>query len=210
MNHLISNSDKNNEIIVVDGESTDETISIVNDYEVRLLHAKTHRALQMNIGASTAVNDCLYFVHADTLPPIDFQEGIEASFKAGFEACCYRTRFENRRGLMRLNEFHSRYLRLYFRGGDQSLAIKKDLFNELNCFEEEMSIMEEYPLLEKLMARKKFQVIPADILISSRKYAQNSWMKVTRANLRAYRMYKKGKDTDQIKRFYQEKLQLNS
>jgi rSAM/selenodomain-associated transferase 2 len=209
LDRLISNSGETTEIIVVDGGSKDATISIVNSFDVKLLETEASRAKQLNLGAENSTFDNLYFVHADTLPPKSFIRDISYSTEMGMEACCYRTKFEERRLLMRLNEFHSRFLKLYFRGGDQSLSISKKLFNELGRFDEEMCIMEEYPILQKLMNRKKFRVVPKDILISSRKYDKNSWLKVTRANLIAYRMFKKGQDSSVIKDTYLTILSLN-
>jgi len=196
------------EVIVVDGGSTDRTEEIVRGFPVRFEVVDRSRAVQMNAGASLAKYDLLYFIHADTLPPNTFMEDISTSSKEGFEACCYRSKFERSRFLMKFNEFATRYEKLYCRGGDQSLAVSKQLFTELGGFDESMEIMEEYPIIQQLMQRGKFHVIPKDILISSRKYDSNSWLKVSRANLKAYRMYKRGEDSAKIKRTYREALNL--
>ena len=69
-----------------------------------------------------------------------------------------------------------------------------------------MVIMEEYPLIEKLMEKKLMKVLPKTILISTRKYDNRSWLKVSRANYAAFKLYKKGVDSSIIRKVYQEKL----
>ena len=60
------------EIIVVDGGSTDDTFDIVSDLGAIVLQSKKGRAKQMNYGASQAKGKILYFLHADTFPPKNF------------------------------------------------------------------------------------------------------------------------------------------
>lgn len=58
------------ELILVDGGSTDATVTIAAPMVDRVISAERGRAAQMNAGALVATGDILWFLHADTrLPP---------------------------------------------------------------------------------------------------------------------------------------------
>jgi rSAM/selenodomain-associated transferase 2 len=57
------------EIIVVDGGSTDETVSIARPLADKTMVASRGRAPQMNAGAALARGEILWFLHADSTAP---------------------------------------------------------------------------------------------------------------------------------------------
>ena len=62
------------EIILVDGGSTDATLSLVEPC-FRVLHSPKGRANQMNAGALASTGDILFFLHCDSeLPPCPLEE----------------------------------------------------------------------------------------------------------------------------------------
>lgn len=194
------------EVIVVDGGSEDDTVKIAHHYNFKVLHCECSRAKQMNLGAQHALHPILYFVHADTLPPLSYyNDGIDALNK-GFGAACYRSKYESKKPLLRINAFFTRFYWLVSKGGDQSLFITKATFETLGKFDEQMKIMEEYPLIHKLMQKKQLFIIPKPILISTRKYDNRSWIKVSRANFVAFKLFKKGVKSSEIKKRYTELL----
>lgn len=192
------------EIIVVDGGSTDETIDIVQRYPVKLKTTDVpNRASQMNIGALAAETEVFYFVHADSLPPASFFNSIFKWLKQGFDLGCFRASYDSPKPLMKLNGFFTRFPFSWCRGGDQSLFMRKEVFDRLDGFNEQMVIMEEYEFFKKANAAHfRFKIIPEYILVSDRKYKVNNWWKVNRANFIAYQMFKNGDDSDVIKRWY--------
>lgn len=201
--HLLSKQKEDKELIIVDGGSTDGTIDIVKSFPVKLLHSDASRAKQMNLGASIAQHSNLYFVHADTLPPIDFYQDIEDALAKSKSAMCYRSNFVGGSRMLKLNSFFTRFGWLVSRGGDQSLFVSKSIFLKNGGFDEKMEVMEEYSLFKKLLDQKLIHLNPKKIAISTRKYSDNSWIKVSRANYIAYKMFSKGIASSEIKKKYQ-------
>lgn len=206
LTRLLTVKNQNIEIIVVDGGSEDHTIDIAKSYGVKVVQGACSRAKQMNEGAKIAQHDILYFVHADTLPPVDFFEDGKTYLEKGYNAVCYKSKFENGPFMLKLNEFFSQFYWLVSRGGDQSLFIRKRVFEAMGMFDEEMVVMEEYPIIEKLMKTKQLAVINKPILICTRKYKGRSWLKVSRANYAAFKLYQKGAKSEIIKARYLELL----
>ncbi len=57
------------ELIAVDGESSDASVTIAKPRVDQVLRATPGRAVQMNRGAQAAHGEILWFLHADTIPP---------------------------------------------------------------------------------------------------------------------------------------------
>lgn len=191
------------EIVVVDAQSEDQTAGIAQDLGVKLVPSdQRSRAHQMNLGAKVAIGRILWFVHADTKPPASFFEDITNAVQNGADLGGYRFKFDSDRILLRINSWFTRFNLLTFRGGDQTLFITRNAFDQLNGFDERFTIMEEYDLLQRASTGHIFKLIPKSVMVSARKYDYNSYLKVNLANLNAMRMFKRGEDPEKIKQFY--------
>ncbi len=74
------------EIIIVDGGSTDDTISIAEQCGATVVRSERKgRAAQMNKGALVAKHEILYFLHADSIPPNNFTTQILDAYKKGVQ-----------------------------------------------------------------------------------------------------------------------------
>lgn len=195
------------EIIVVDGGSTDKTAEIAKKNGVRVLRTeRANRAIQMNLGAKNATHEVLYFVHADTFPPKSYFDDISKALNKGYEMGCYRSDLSSGGFLLRINSFFTRFNWLFCRGGDQSFFIPKELFHSLGMYDESYEIMEEYDFIQRHWKKHKSIILPKGIKISTRKYEGRSWWKVNRANYVAVKNFKKGMSTDEIKKIYHRML----
>lgn len=195
------------EIIICDGGSTDKTIEIaMNSGAAAVISTSKGRSAQMNYGASIAKADILYFVHADSFPPASFFTDIENAVENGFEFGRYRTKFDSKKLILRLNAFFTRYDLFVCYGGDQTFFITKKIFNIIGGFKEDMQIMEDYEIITRAKAVAKYKIIKKDALVSARKYDTNSWLKVQRANYIIVQMYKKGASQNAMAEKYKQLL----
>ena len=181
LEHIAENSSKENieEIIVVDGGSTDESQNIIGAYKkIVLLQGSKGRAKQMNLGAQNAKGSILYFLHADSFPPKDFDLDILKEVQQN-NIGCYRLRFENPdHQLLRVSQWFTRFNFSLFRGGDQSLFIRKEDFETLNGFNEQFLIYEDIEFINRIYLRFNFVVINRDIITSERKFRKNGIVKL--------------------------------
>lgn len=180
--HLIDNASLQNiqEIIVVDGGSTDGSQDIVEnlDLKVRLIHSKKGRAKQMNIGASVAKGEILYFLHADSFPPTHYDKYIIGEVKQNNQAGCFRLTFNNNHWWLRLASWLTQFSWRACRGGDQSQFITKALFEDIGGFNESYTIYEDNILINELYKRKEFVVINKKIKTSDRLYKRHGVWKL--------------------------------
>lgn len=207
IHQLQKSNRKNYEIIVSDGGSTDDTEQKVKELGIKfILSPKKGRAAQLNYGASKTKGDILYFVHADTLPPITFFEDVESAIAEGFSIGCYRFKFDSEKLMLKFNAYCTRFDRLMCRGGDQSLFIKRAVFEHLNGYCEKHKIMEDYDIIIRARKTERFKIIPKNVIVSARKYDYNTYLKVNFANLLAFMMYYAKADHDQIIAVYKKLL----
>ncbi|WP_340154006.1 TIGR04283 family arsenosugar biosynthesis glycosyltransferase [uncultured Marivirga sp.] len=178
-------SDKIAEIIVSDAESKDSTQEIAKEKGAIVICTKqASRAHQMNEAAKMATGDILYFVHADAKPPKSFVNDILKAIEKGNDFGCYRFKFESKSPLLAVNSWFTRFKVLWCRGGDQTLFIKKSVFEQNNGFDEEYVVMEDFELIKRLWKKHPFGIIPKSVKVSARKYELNSYWTVNMANLK--------------------------
>ncbi|SHG64430.1 TIGR04283 family arsenosugar biosynthesis glycosyltransferase [Winogradskyella jejuensis] len=168
------------EIIVVDGGSTDGTQNIIEnlDLSIKLLHSKKGRAKQMNHGAKYASGDILYFLHADSFPPISYDQLIIDEVKKGNNAGCFRMQFDSKHWWLRLASWLTQFSWRACRGGDQSQFITRALFDDIGGFDESYIIYEDNILINELYKRKEFVVINKKIKTSARLYKRHGIWKL--------------------------------
>lgn len=195
------------ELIVSDGGSDDETLEIAQDMGYKAYRSPVKgRAGQMNFGASKARGDAYYFVHADSRPPLSFYDDIGSAFARGYTCGGYRFKFDSKKPMLKINNYLTHINWIFCRGGDQSIFCSKDLFEAVGKFREDMLIMEDYDFLYKIRTQGRFRLVPKSTLVSARKYDNNSWLRVMKANVKVVRLYKRGANQQQMLDAYREAL----
>jgi len=181
LQYLLDSSTPENilEIIVVDGGSSDDSKNIVSKFsQITLLNSGKGRAKQMNLGAKHAKGSILYFLHADSFPPKNFDQFIIKKIKKGNNAGCFRMQFNSNHWWLTLASWLTKFNWKVCRGGDQSLFITKNLFEELNGFDENYIMYEDYVIVNELYKRKDFLVINKKLKTSARLYEKHGIFKL--------------------------------
>jgi rSAM/selenodomain-associated transferase 2 len=162
------------EIIVADGESSDNTQKIVREIDAKLLSCPERgRAAQMNYAANQANGTILYFLHADTHPPEQFDEIIYDAVNDGYDAGCFQLAFDNNHGGLQFYSLFTRQNWNIFRFGDQSLFVKRSVFKDLQGFRNEYFLMEDQEFVQRINRSYSFKLLNETVTTSSRKYGRN-------------------------------------
>lgn len=203
LTHLIQNSTSHiQEILIIDGGSTDGTQEIIKDFNdtssdpeigldtftpnsyqekktnIILINSVKGRAKQMNIGASKAQGDILYFLHADSFPPKNYDQLIINEVETGYLAGCFRMKFDSNHPVLKISQWFTRFNYKSCRGGDQSLFITKMFFENLNGFNESYIIYEDCEFINRIYSTTIFKVIPKTLTTSARRYDTNGTWKL--------------------------------
>jgi rSAM/selenodomain-associated transferase 2 len=195
------------EIIIADAGSLDDTISIAAKAGAKTVRSpKKGRAAQMNYGAGFATGDILYFIHADSFPPESYTKDIINAIGEGFSSGRYRTTFDSRKFILKINAFFTRFDWFICYGGDQTFFITRDLFKKIGGYNDSMLIMEDYEIVKRAKRAGRYKIFSKPALVSARKYDTNSWLAVQLANRKIVKMYKQGVSQEEMVRKYKQLL----
>ncbi len=158
------------------------------------------RAVQMNQAALKAKGDILVFLHADVLPPdslvIDIERTLNESYDAGF----FSYRFDRDTYYLKINALFTANDGFFTGGGDQCLFIRKSVFWELGGFDARQVIMEDFEFFDRMKKQKvPYKIIKNDLIVSARKYQNNSYLRINLSNLMLLSLYKLGYPATRLK-----------
>lgn len=179
------------EIIVVSCEGDCRyDLPEINPLVVRLVHCPNKgRAAQLNYGVATARGEVLYFLHADTFPPANFQNQIMDAKQAGYDCGSFYIHFDEPHFLLQFFSSFFRWDVPLMRFGDQSLFVSKELFGEIGGFREDHLVMEDQEIAWRLYRTGRFRLIPVPVLSSGRKFRKNGTIRLLMIFSLLYVMY---------------------
>lgn len=203
--NLLNNSiiETNTEIIISDGESTDNTVEVARRFPVTVVTGQKGRSKQMNTGARKATGKILYFLHADSIPPSKFIQEIVDAVTNGSQAGCFRLRFDWNHWFLKLNAWFTRFNINAVRFGDQSLFITKELFCKIGGFREDYTLMEDQEIVCRINRYTQFKVLPDTITTSARKYRINGAYRMQGIFMYIYFTYFYGASQQTLTKRYQ-------
>ncbi len=160
------------ELIVVDGGSTDRTVEIARGFTSRVYSCSKGRARQMNHGADRAEGEILLFLHADCLLPqgafelirktLSDSKTILGAFDIRYreKGLCYRV-IESGANL------RSRMTSVPY--GDQGMFIRREDFQRLGGFRE-IPLMEDIEFGRRAKRQGKVVFLKAPLTVSARRF----------------------------------------
>ncbi|MFN4196527.1 MAG: TIGR04283 family arsenosugar biosynthesis glycosyltransferase [Caldimicrobium sp.] len=157
------------EVIVVDGKSTDNTGQIAYSFGAKFISCERGRGLQLHRGALEAKGNFLLFLHADTY----LNERIDLSIitKKGIKAGFFNLKFEENnlslRILARLINFRAKTLFLPY--GDQGLFIDRDLYFQIGGYRN-LPFLEDFDLIRRLKKVYLPRCLEHTLIVSGRKF----------------------------------------
>jgi rSAM/selenodomain-associated transferase 2 len=187
------------EIIIADGGSNDDTIRLVRKAgAIALISPQKGRAAQMNAGAARAKGEILYFLHADTIPPVGFINDITDSLSQGYQAGCFMLSFDYEHWFLKANCWFTRFDVNAIRFGDQSMFVAKTVFDSVGGFCEKHIVMEDQEIVKRIRRITNFVVIKKPVTTSARKYLENGIFKTQGIFFIIYFMYQLGFSQDKL------------
>ncbi|MEK6235970.1 MAG: TIGR04283 family arsenosugar biosynthesis glycosyltransferase [Planctomycetales bacterium] len=192
------------EVIVVDGESEDDTPEIARRGASLVLQGERGRAKQQNLGASRAKGDVFLFLHADNwLDPRAVEQALAALRDSSVQVGAFWQHVEADGWLYRLLEQGNAYrvARWGLAYGDQGLFIRRSLFEEVGGFPE-LGLMEDLYLLMGLRDRTRPVLLPGPIHVSSRRWKRHGVVGQTARNWLLLLAARCGVDPNSLARFY--------
>jgi rSAM/selenodomain-associated transferase 2 len=177
------------EIIVVDGGSIDDTVAVAKAQGVKVVTGTKGRAKQMNLGASIATGETLYFLHADSIPPHHFNLSVLDAVKKGASSGCFRLVFDHEHWFLKANSWFTRFNVNAVRFGDQSLFVSSEVFERCGGFREDLIMMEDQEIIHRLKRHGKFSVIDDFVTTSARKYTENGIYRMQAIFFRIWALY---------------------
>lgn len=186
-------TEKDIEIVVIDGGSEDLSEQVAKQNNIPFFASpQKGRSCQMHFGSTQTSGELLYFIHADVLPPHSFYDDIFNAINYGKKAGCFSFKFDEETPLLKFNARMTRFQSGASGGGDQTLFILRNVYNELGGFDTNLCIMEDFELVRRIKIKYDFHIIKKDVIVSARKYKNNSWLKVQLANSYIFLAYKFG------------------
>lgn len=165
------------EILVVDGGSHDGTPAIARKFGVTCLASTQGRAAQLNQGAAAARGNWLWFLHADTALPADWQKQLRRAmedpaivgggFHSAIDAPGAGYRFLDAWGWLRAKIQRGLY-------GDQGIFVRRDLFERLGGFAG-IPGCEDVEFSRRMQRAGRVVILSGPIRPSARRWQRNGW-----------------------------------
>ncbi len=175
------------EILLVDGSSTDDTSAVAAQLGINIISSAKGRAHQCNTGAAAISADITLFLHADTWLPDDAIAVITRTMNnprivlAGFTAILAGP--EKTRWITSAHNWLKTYYApalfrpwLFVRGGrllfgDHAMFVRSTAFQAIGGFDERLAVMEEADLCVRIVPYGRTRLVNRIVTTSDRRIA---------------------------------------
>jgi rSAM/selenodomain-associated transferase 2 len=194
---------RGHEVIVVDGGSGDATVTQAQPLADQVIASAPGRARQMNAGAQAAHGEVLWFLHADTLAPLDADRLLLAALDSGAVWGRFDVRLSGRQPLLRVVE-RLMNLRSCLSGiatGDQGLFVRRAAFDAVGGFPDQ-PLMEDIALSARLKRLGRPSCLRTPLITSSRRWEERGILRTILLMWRLRLLYALGADPARLARLY--------
>lgn len=197
-------------LVSLSKNNKDQSNSLHTNSFTTFIHCREDgRALQMNTAVKQAKGKILVFLHADVRPPNGFFEDIKITIDEGYQAGFFSYQFDKSNFFLKINSSFTKKDGIFTGGGDQCLFIEQKVFDKLKGFDETQVIMEDFEFFRRMKSRKvSYKIVTNDLLVSSRKYENNSYARVNMTNLLLVALFKFGYPSEKLKKIHGRLLRL--
>lgn len=206
INTTISNLQQNaykrllKEIIVVDGGSSDNTVSEAEKAGAVVIRSiRKNRAVQLNLGAQYATGKILYFIAPGSTPPKHFTNEIVRATQQGFFFGFFTMKFDYQNWILNMLSQLTKNRIKFSRLDNQSLFVIQELFEKTGKFREDHMLHEDTEMINRLKRYSRYTILKEQVIPYTQKYHQHGLLRAEIAYLITHLMYVRG--------FSQEKLQ---
>lgn len=195
----------NFEIIVVDGGSIDDTLSIAKEFKnVKIFNSNKGRAAQMNYGAKKANGAVFLFLHADTFLPKNTYNLITKHLqKPEYIGGSFRLLLDKPHPFLNFYTWCSRFSLEFFTYGDHAIFVKKEVFKVIGGFKT-ISFMEDIEIQKRLRQKGKFKKLKDYVLTSGRRFEKNGTIRQLVIDVSLVLFYNLSVPPNKLKRFYKD------
>lgn len=172
------------EVIIVDGGSSDQTVSLARSQGLRVEVCPAGRGAQLNYGARLAVGRVLLFLHADTRMPSGFAGPLlqclnDPAILAGAFSLAIDKAGAGLKFIEQCANLRARLFQLPY--GDQAIFIRRDDFRQLGGFPE-TPILEDFLFIRKTKKQGRIAILPQAVLTSARRWRRLGIIRTTLIN----------------------------
>jgi glycosyltransferase involved in cell wall biosynthesis len=177
------------EVIIVDGNSIDNTCQIVREKFPDVMFYQTafpERSLQMNLGAIKSKSDVFIFAHIDMRLPANAIEMVREKIRKGFIGGGFKKAYNPSTWLLRiyiymLNQFYLK--RMHCLVGTNAIFVIRKVFEKMNGFLD-VAFLEDIIFSKCLNREGRIAIIDHPVIVSSRKYFKNGVVRQILRNIR--------------------------
>lgn len=189
-------------VVVVDGGSTDVSLSIGQ----RFFHTETTehpgRGEQLNHGARCVLTDVLVFLHADTELPRGFDYYIrQVLADSDVVGGCFRLEFDVAHPLLKAYSWFTRFSGRFFHFGDQGFFIRREVFCQMGGFAP-LPFLEDVDLLRRLRKHGKFVTLPVPVRTSARRFLRRGIVRQQLTNVLLVTLFELGVSAERLAAAY--------
>ncbi len=191
------------EVVVVDGGSTDETRAVAQAHGAWLIPAPKGRGVQLRAGAEAATGDWLLFLHADTRLAEGWRKAVQRHVDdAPRAAACFRFRLQSNAWQARVLErgVTARVRLLALPYGDQALLISRTLYDKIGGYRP-LPLMEDVDLVRRI-GRSRLRMLDVEAVTAADRWERDGWFSRSARNLACLALYGAGVSPERVARLY--------